>query len=147
MSRSPERKRTKPAARKSAGDHPPPIAKPYPPGHIAESPVLKGIEAEAQKLLHEAGSPQLAKHAIDTAARRETIPDFREDTLAQNFGFKSREEMLSASKPITAPDGTAWWATRCPKDDRWSLWNEDFIDADNTYGSLEEARRHVYALA
>ena len=147
MSRSHERKHAKHVARPTAGDHPPPMAKPYPPGHVAESPLPKGIEAEAQRLLHDAGSPQLAKHAIDTAARRETIPDFRQDTLAQKLGFKSREEMLSASKPITATDGTVWWATHSPKDDRWSLWNEDIIDTDNTFGSLEEARRHIYALA
>jgi hypothetical protein len=147
MSSSRERKGTKQPARRTADDHPPPIEKPYPPGHLAESPVPKGIEAEAQKLLHDAGSPQLAKHAIDTAARRETIPDFRQDTLAHKLGFKSREEMLSASKPITATDGTVWWATHSPRDSRWSLWSEETVDTANTFGSLEEARRHVYALA
>src|SRR5262245_31821321 len=132
MSRQTERNRTRQGARRTADDHPPPIAKPYPPGHQGESSLPKGIEAEAQKLLHDAGSPQLAKHAIDAAARRETLPDFRQDTLAQKLGFKSREEMLSASKPITATDGTVWWATHSPKDKQWYLWNEDVIDTDNT---------------
>ena len=55
--------------------------------------------------------------------------------------------MLAASKPITATNGTVWWATHSPRDSRWSLWNEDIVDSANTFESLDEARRHVYALA
>ena len=145
MSRPQERKKTKPVTRPTAGDSPPPLPQPFPPGRVADSPLPKGIEAQAQKLLHEAGSPQLAKQAVDTAARRETIPDFRQDMLAQKLGFTSRENLLAASTPITAADGTVWWATNSQRESRWSLWSEESMETTDSFGSLEEVRRHVYA--
>jgi hypothetical protein len=132
------------AVRVTAGDNPPPIAQPHPPGRQAESPTPKGVEMQAQKLLHEAGSPKLAKHAVDSVAQRETIPDFRQDMLAQRLGFKSRADMLAASTPVTAVDGAAWWATALGEH-RWTVWSDDDMTTARSFDSLEDARRHVYA--
>jgi hypothetical protein len=130
--------------RSTAGENPPSIGQPYPPGRQSESPISKGVEVQAQKLLHEAGSPKLAKHAVDSAAHRETIPDFCQDMLAQRLGFKSRADLLAASTPITAVDGTPWWATVLDEH-RWTVWSDDDMTTAKSFDSLEEARRHVYA--
>jgi len=148
MSHRTTRKKTKPstgttAVRPTAGDHPPPIPKPFPPGAVHDSPKLNGVEAQAQKLLHDAGSPQQAKQAIDTAAHRETVSSFYEDFLAEKLGYNSRKEFLAASTPITAADGTTWWATSDPRDSKWVVWSEDEAWTES-FDSLEEARRHVY---
>jgi len=129
--------------RPTAGENPPPIGQPYPPGRQSESPISKGVEVQAQKLLHEAGSPKLAKHAVDSAAHRETIPDFCQDMLAQRLGFKSRADLLAASTPITAVDGTPWWATALDEH-RWTVWSDDDMTTAKNFASLEEARRHIY---
>jgi hypothetical protein len=125
--------------RKSAGDHPPPIAKPMPPGTVRQSPLPEHVEVQAQKLIHETGSPGAAKTAVDVAADRELGPDFQEDNFALRWGFRSRAELLAASKPITAGDGSSWWATAIPSE-RWVVWNKEHMAAGETFGSLEEAR-------
>src|SRR5688572_18005672 len=84
--------------RKTGGDSPPPISKPMPPGLVRHSPLSEGVEIQAQKLIHEAGSPTAAKVAVDVAAERENIPDFQEDHFALRWGFASRAEMRAASK-------------------------------------------------
>ncbi len=127
----------------AAGHNPPPLPPSRPLGSVPESPIAKGVELHAQKLLHEAGSTSLAKTAVDTAAKRETIPDFREDQFAQRWGFRSRQEMLTHSSPVTAADGETWWATSI-KDNRWIVWSQEDMSAAESFETLEEARQHVY---
>jgi len=98
---------------------------------------------QAQILLHQAGSAALAKEAVDGAAERESIPDFREDAFGQRFGFGSRPELLAASTPLTAADGTSWWTTAIA-DNRWIVWNQDDMSAAKTYATLQEARSSIY---
>ena len=74
---------------------------------------------------------------------RETIPDFREDSFAQRFGFLSRLELLAASTPLTAADGTPWWTTAI-QDHRWIVWNQQDMSAAQTYATLQEARNSIY---
>ena len=77
--------------RATAGDNPPPLPPSDPPvGSEPKAPIPEGVEMQAQILLHQAGSPALAKDAVDGAAEREEIPDFREDLFGQRFGFASR---------------------------------------------------------
>jgi len=99
---------------------------------------------QAQILIHQAGSTVLAKDAVDGAAERETIPDFREDLFAERFGFASRRELLAASTTLIAADGAAWWTTTVA-DNRWIVWNQNDMSASNTYSTLQEARRSVYS--
>src|SRR6478672_5378501 len=96
---------TKHQSRKSGGDNAPPQAHVDPPvGSVPTSPISEGVEMQAQTLIHQAGSPVLAKTAVDGAAEREMIPDFREDQFGRRFGFASRPELLAASSPLTAAD-------------------------------------------
>jgi len=134
------KERTSRVVRKTAGDNPPPITKPLPPGSVPRSPLPEEVELQAQKLIHEAGSTHAAKTAVDAAAERECVPDFQEDHFAQRWGFSSRAEMRAASKPISAGDGGSWWATQLAKGG-WVVWNKDDLKATTTFASLEDARR------
>ena len=98
---------------------------------------------QAQILIHQAGSLELAKNAVQGAAEREAIPDFREDLFAQRFGFTSRRDLLAASTPLIAADGASWWTTTVA-DNRWIVWNQNDMTASNTYATLQEARRSIY---
>jgi hypothetical protein len=101
-----------------SGDNPPVQPSVDPPtGSVPKSPIPEGIEMHAQTLIHHAGSPEKTKDAMDGAAERETIHDYREDHFGQRFGFASRPELLAASTPLTAANGTPWWKTaieECP---------------------------------
>jgi hypothetical protein len=130
--------------RRTGGDNPPPQPPVDPPlGSVPKAPIPEGVEMQAQTLIHRAGSPALAKDAVDGAAERETIPDFREDQFGQRFGFASRPELLAASTPLTAADGTPWWTTAIAGN-RWIVWNQDDMSASKTYSTVQEARSSIY---
>jgi len=130
--------------RETAGSNPSPLLHVVPPvGSVPKAPIPEGVEMQAQVLIHQAGSPVLAKNAVDGAAQREMIPDFREDLFGQRFGFVSRAALLAASEPVTAADGTAWWTTAI-EGNRWIVWNQEDMSASQTYSTLQEARRSVY---
>jgi len=133
-----------PKVRKTAGINPNPQLHVDPPvGSVHEAPIPEGVEMQAQVLIREAGSEALAKSAVAGAAEREKIPDFREDQFGKRFGFASRPELLAASTPLVAADGTAWWTTAIAGD-RWIVWNHDDMSAEQTYATVEEARGSVY---
>jgi hypothetical protein len=100
------------------------------------------VEADAQKLIHQAGSPKLAKRAVDQAAERECLPDFRQDLFAQRWGFASRREMLAASKPLAGKDGQSWWATAV-QSKKWIVWSDNDMAAEDKFPTLEAARTWV----
>ena len=133
----------RPQPRTSADDlRPPPERVPSPPGANARSPLSSGVEADAQKLIHQAGSPSLAKEAVDQAAERECVPDFRQDLFAQRFGFAARREMLAASKPLAGNSGQSWWATAVAGQ-KWIVWAEGDMSAEDKFPTLEAAQAWV----
>jgi hypothetical protein len=136
------KQQSKRVVRKSADENPPPLSRPTPPGTVRTSPLPEKVEVQAQKLIHEAGSPTAAKSAVDVAAEREHFPDFQEDHFALRWGFASRAEMRAASKPLTGPGGSTWWATALPNR-RWVVWSKEDLAASQTFASLEEARRSL----
>ena len=98
------------------------------------------LQAQAQRLLDEAGSPELAKHAVDAAAeRQEHGPS---DDLVSEGGFESWEEMLTLSTSIDL-DGDQWWITPFPRRDGWMLWNQRGGQSPRLFPSFEEAYRHL----
>src|SRR5439155_557306 len=113
-----------------------------PPGSSASSPLPQDIELEAQKLIHETGSVDAAKIAVELAAERENAPDFQEDHFAQRWGFTSRAQLRGSSKPVADSDGNTWWATELPSN-RWVVWNKDDMSAEQMFDSLEEARQSL----
>jgi hypothetical protein len=137
-----KKQRGKTAVRKTAGDNPPPVSKATPPGSAQKSPLSADVEAQAQQLIHETGSPTAAKSAVDVAAERERAPDFQEDHFAQRWGFASRALMRGASKPLVDIEGNSWWATQLPSG-RWVVWNKENMAASRSFESLPEARQSL----
>ena len=134
----------RPARRPNADDlRPPASPAPPPPGTNAVAPLSEGVELEAQKLIHQAGSPSLAKRAVDKAAQRESVPDFRQDQFAARWGFASRKALLAASKPLPGNGASLWWATAVSGRE-WIVWSDDDMSAADKFPSLEDA--HAWAL-
>jgi hypothetical protein len=120
----------------------PPIDSSLPPGVNRSSSVPDGVELQAQRLVHNAGSAEDAKKAIDAAVGKEAVGDFRQDTFALRFGFASRRDLLAASKPLFDSQTSSWWATEL-KNGRWIVWGADDLSATQTFESLVEARQAV----
>ena len=120
----------------------PPIDSSLPPGVNQSPSVPDGVELQAQRLVHVAGSAENAKKAIDAAVSKEKVGDFRQDTFAMRFGFPSRRDLLAASKPLFDSQTSNWWATEL-KNGRWIVWGDDDLSAVQTFESLLEARKAV----
>jgi len=120
----------------------PPLPRPLPPGAGRQPSVPDGIELQAQRLIHKAGSVDAAKKAIDSALQRESAGEFREDAFALRWGFKSRAHMYASSQPLFADESSSWWATELANG-RWIAWGQDDLSANDTFGSLDEARKAV----
>jgi hypothetical protein len=139
----PRKTKSRASTRRSADDRRPPLKRaPHPPGTNAQSPLSQGVEQDAQRLIHQAGSPSLAKRAVDQAAEREAIPDFRQDQFALRWGFPSRREMLAASRPAGAARGQFWWTTAVGQG-RWIAWSDDDLSAEITFRSEGAAKEWV----
>jgi len=120
----------------------PQLPTPKPPGINAEAGVSQGIELQANRLVHKAGSADDAKRMIDAAVGRETASDFREDAFAARWGFPSRAAMMAKSQPLFDADESNWWATEIPSGG-WVVWGQDDLSAMNKFASLAEARQAV----
>jgi len=103
--------------------------------------VPQGVERTAQVLVHQAGSVPKAKKAIDTAAGMERESEFREDQLAVRLGFRSRKDLLAASKALVDGNGVPWWATPAAEDS-WIVWNEETVKSTK-FATLNEATRSL----
>jgi len=135
--------KSRPPVRPSADDQRPPVEPaPLPPGTSTLSPISKGVEQDAQRLIHQAGSPSLAKQAVDQAAKREAIPEFRQDLFAQRWGFNSRQEFLAASHPVMGARGQSWWTTAVGTQ-RWIAWSDDDLSAQDTFPTEGAAKEWI----
>ena len=121
----------------------PPAPKPIPPGASQHRSLPQGAEQTAQKLVHETGSVRKAKTTIDAVADMEGASNFREDQLAIRWGFRSRKEMLAASKPIEHGTGHKSWATELP-DGCWVVWNQDSAESTK-HPTFDAARQSLVA--
>jgi hypothetical protein len=122
--------------------HKPLLSKPTPPGASTQPSVAMGIELQAQRLIHKAGTADGAKSVIDAVAKRESASDFREDAFAVRWGFSSRAALMAASQPLFASEQSNWWTTQIP-DGRWIVWSQDDLSARTAFPSLEAAREAV----
>jgi len=122
----------------------PPLAQPLPPGAARKRATTKGVKLQAQRLVHKVRSPKMAKKIIDAVAEAENSCDFLEDTFAARWGFSSRKELLSASRPLFPHDDSNWWATKL-KRGRWIVWSRDDFSAKNTFATFAEAKKAVKA--
>jgi hypothetical protein len=106
------------------------------------------VQNDAQKLIDNAGSPELAKKAVDSAARdHKTQPSAAgggsaKDRLARNHGFNSYLELFEASTTMSQSDGKNWFVTAVPGG-KWIMWNDRDLEAHRSFDTFEEACAQV----
>jgi len=104
--------------------------------------VAPPVQIQAQKLLDEAGSPDLAKHAVDAAAKTQPLPASAHDQFARQLGFASYLSLFEASTPLMSAVGKQWFVTAL-RTDQWILWNDSDLAAAGAYPTRETAERAV----
>ena len=93
-------------------------------------------QIQAQKLLEQAGSPELAKHAVDAAAGGgEGSP---QDQFARELGFASYLSLFEDSSLILADADRQWFVTAI-RNGEWVLWNDSDLKVAGTYQSRAAA--------
>jgi hypothetical protein len=108
--------------------------------------VVPHIRAQAQKLLDEAGSLDLAKHAVDAPAKPQAAPDSAHDQFARQVGFASYLALFEASTPLTSAMGKQWLLTAL-RHDQWILWNDTDLSIAGTYPTREAVERDFASLS
>jgi hypothetical protein len=99
------------------------------------------VQSQAQQLLNKAGSPELARHALDEAAREQARSPSFIDSLADQWGYASRHELLGASISV-ASQGELWWLT--PVSEKgWVAWTERDQRMSDILPSIKRARTFV----
>lgn len=106
----------------------------------ASQSVDSPVHVQAHKLLAEAGSAEIAKHAVDTVAR-DTLNGSPGDKFAVQWGFDSYLSLFEASIPLASVGGKNWCLTSL-RGKNWILWNDADLVA-RQYASREEAEQQV----
>lgn len=100
------------------------------------------VQSQAQQLLDKAGSPELARHALEEAAREQAGGKSYIDGLAERWGYASRHELLAASISITSSQGELWWLTPVGAKG-WVAWTERNRRMSDILPSVERVRTFV----
>lgn len=96
------------------------------------------VQVQAEKLLDEAGTPGLAKQAVEVAAQQRMPIPASYDEFARQNGFNSYLELFEASAPIVAIDGQKWLLTAVSGGE-WITWKEQDFTALRRFHSRDEA--------
>lgn len=102
--------------------------------HVAEN-----AKIDAQKLVDTAGSPELAKQAID-AASNDNAKD--KDALAAQLGFDSYLDMFESSTIVTAPSGETFYITG-ERSGAWAVWSERTLDTGKRFKTMDDAEQFI----
>lgn len=83
--------------------------------HQAEAVLI-----QAQRLMNEAGTVELAKQALDTVAndREAEMEEF-----AHGWGFETCQSMVESSHAVVSSDAQGWRVVAVHGDE-WVMWNE-----------------------
>ena len=113
----------------------------------ANEQVTTSVATQAQRLVDELGSADLAKHAVEAvgaAISRNTDGPGNEveGAFAKAMGFPSFSKLLAASQQVESNDGVDWRLTSLP-DGTWAAWNSMQLHLDRHYASREEALANV----
>jgi hypothetical protein len=105
----------------------------------AHEHIATPVQIEAQKLLEQAGSPELAKHAVDVAAigRGEGSP---QDQFARRLGFASYLSLFEDSSLLFAQQDKQWFVTAI-RNGEWILWNDADLMVTGIYATKDAALR------
>lgn len=113
--------------------------------------ISEAAQKAATELLEETGSPELAKHAIDQAARRVANEpngqrqQANRDHFARELGFRTYDDLVSASPAINADDKHRWHVTQVTRDQQqfWTAWNEQELATRGQFASEQEAAESI----
>lgn len=114
--------------------------------HVSES-----VKADAQRLVEQVGSVDLAKQAVDSVGQVSANPadplkSLEKSDRQQNFfhslGFESRDELFQRSASTPSNDGKHWYETEL-NDGSWVVWNDEQLQADRHFASRDEALASV----
>ena len=107
---------------------------------------------QAESLLEQAGSAEMAKQAIDTVAARnqqgaKADPrdparstdslEKQKSRLAEELGYASYLEMFEASTPVPTQDGKAWCVTS-DQQGSWVAWNDQELNVHHRAATKAE---------
>ncbi|MGE0759059.1 MAG: hypothetical protein AB7O38_18720 [Pirellulaceae bacterium] len=104
--------------------------------------VAPAVQVEAEKLVERAGSAELAKQAIDEVSQQEKRLAAQREELARQHGFPSLDAMLASSIRLSAPDGSAWWATEI-QHEGWMIWSDRELAVKRRFPTLEACHRFL----
>jgi hypothetical protein len=105
--------------------------------------VAPAVQTQAQKLVESAGSPGLAKQAIDaTSSGRDQLAS-RKDNFARHWGFQSYLDLFEASTLIRTAAGQNWRLSAVSGG--WIVWNEADLRADTVHATKGAAEASVPA--
>ena len=104
---------------------------------------------QAQRLLDDAGSPELAKHAVDAVAKSlplatnvQSLATSAHDQFARQLGFVSYLSLFEASTPLRGTVGKQWFLTAL-RTDLWVVWNDTDLTTSGTHPTREAAERAI----
>ncbi len=100
------------------------------------------LQTHAQQLIDKAGSPGLARQAIESAQQHPPARASAQDEFARRWGFRSYLELFESSTLVHTAAGKNWRITAVPSGG-WIAWNETDLQADRTYSTREEATSQV----
>lgn len=109
--------------------------------------VTENVRHQAQKLIDEIGSVDLAKQAVEavgdvTTLANEATQQEGQVRLANSLGFNTVEELWQASSSVPANDGKNWYITKVG-DSSWAVWNDQQFQAERHFSDRDEALASV----
>ena len=132
------RSQSRPADYGTAPPEPPPTTQRSPHEHV--TPPMK---AQAKKLVEEAGTQELAKHAIDAAAEPNSAAAAK-DEFARRLGFTSYLDLFEASTRAASAGGKNWFITAL-RGGNWVFWNDADLIASTSCSTPDDVRRQLSA--
>jgi hypothetical protein len=100
------------------------------------------LQAHAQQLVDEAGSPELARQAVNAAEHHPPARASSQDEFARRWGFRSYLELFEGSTLVRSAGGKSWRVTSV-SGGGWIAWNETDLTAERTFATREEAVSQV----
>lgn len=110
--------------------------------------VAPPVANQAQRLVDEAGSAELAKQAVDSLphgpsdAKTQPLAYSAHDQFARQLGFASYLSLFEASTPVRSAAGRQWLITAL-RTDEWVVWNDADLAIAGTYLTREAAERSL----
>ncbi len=104
------------------------------------------VQLDAQRLVESAGTPELAKRAVDLARARRPTVTMDKDEFARALGYVSYLDLFEASTVHTTRDGSRLCVT-VMKHGKWLVWDKAEMLVIGEFDSTEDALRQIEQLS